>query len=152
MLRNLATKLVIFHNGNAEFFNGTYDEFLEKIGWESEESKPNKTLKRKMTEKEIKQRKSEIVIERAKLTKPLNEEIVKLENDIGKNEDLLKRISGELEKATMANDTAKLTDYAHAVGKLNHLIDTLFEQLSEVNENLDSIQKQYDNELATLDS
>ena len=37
MLRAVATKLVIFHKGIAEVFDGTYDEFLEKIGWEVEE-------------------------------------------------------------------------------------------------------------------
>jgi ATP-binding cassette subfamily F protein 3 len=37
MLRAIATKLIIFHKGIAEFFDGTYDEFLEKIGWETEE-------------------------------------------------------------------------------------------------------------------
>lgn len=150
MLRNLATKLVIFHNGGAEFFHGTYDDFLEKIGWESEEVKPNKTLKKKLTEKEIKQRKAEITIERAKLIKPLKEEIEKLEVDITKNEDLLKRISGELENATSTNDTAKLTDFAHAIGKLNSMIDQLFEKLTNTNESLDSINKKYDEELISL--
>lgn len=37
MLRAIATKLIIFHKGRAEFFDGTYDEFLDKIGWEIEE-------------------------------------------------------------------------------------------------------------------
>ena len=37
MLRAIANKLVIFHKGRAEFFDGTYDEFLEKIGWEIED-------------------------------------------------------------------------------------------------------------------
>ncbi len=150
MLRNLATKLVIFHNGTAEFFNGNYDEFLEKIGWESEEAKPNKTLKRKLTEKEIKQRKAEIAIERTKLSKPIKEEIDRLEGEITKNEDLLKRICNDLEKATLSKDTAKLTDYAHAVGKLNHLIDTMLEQLTNSNENLEFLQKKYDVELESL--
>jgi ATP-binding cassette subfamily F protein 3 len=36
MLRRLANKLVIFHKGGAEFFHGTYDEFLDSIGWEEE--------------------------------------------------------------------------------------------------------------------
>ena len=36
ILRNLATKLVVFQHGRAEFFNGTYDDFLEKLGWEEE--------------------------------------------------------------------------------------------------------------------
>lgn len=149
MLRNLATKLVIFHNGSAEFFNGTYDDFLEKIGWESEEGKP-RPVKVKLTEKEIKQRRADLTIERAKQTRPLKEEIEKLEMEITKNEDLLKRINGELEKATISNDTAKLTDYAHAVGKLNHMIDELFEKLSNANENLSYIESKFDKEFAYL--
>ena len=148
MLRNLATKLVIFHNGNAEFFNGTYDDFLEKIGWESEEVKGKP--RRKLSEAEIKQRRAELTLERSKQTKPLREEIEKLEAEITKNEDLLKRINSELEKATVTNDTSKITDYAHAVGKLNHLIDELFEKLSLANEQLDFINTKYEKELNSL--
>jgi ATP-binding cassette subfamily F protein 3 len=38
LLRSSVNKLIIFHQGRAEFFDGTYDEFLEKIGWETEEN------------------------------------------------------------------------------------------------------------------
>lgn len=150
MLRNLATKLIIFHNGNAEVFNGTYDDFLEKIGWESEETKPNKTGKRKLTEKEIKQRRAEIAIERAKLSKPIKEEIENCENEITKNENLLQRINGELEKAAISQDSAKLNDYTHAVGKLNQMIENLFEKLTNANESLEFINKKFDKELEQL--
>ena len=149
MLRNLATKLVIFHNSSAEVFNGTYDDFLEKIGWESEESKP-KNQKKKLTEKEIKQRRAEIAIERGKQTKSFKDEIEFCENEITKNENLLARINGELEKAAVAQDTAKLNDYTHAVGKLNQLIENLFERLSNANESLEFINKKYDQELEQL--
>ena len=37
ILRALATKLIVFHRGKADVFDTTYDEFLEKIGWEDEE-------------------------------------------------------------------------------------------------------------------
>jgi ATP-binding cassette subfamily F protein 3 len=144
MLRNIATKLIIFHNGNAEFFDGSYDEFLEKIGWETEESKPRKS---KLSEKEIKQKKSELVIERAKKTKPLKEEIELIENEITTNENLLVRINGELEKATVLNDGSKLNDYTHAIGKLNQLIENLFEKLTLANENLEFINQHYDKEM-----
>jgi ATP-binding cassette, subfamily F, member 3 len=36
MLKNLADALIIFHHDKAEFFDGGYEEFLEKIGWEEE--------------------------------------------------------------------------------------------------------------------
>ncbi|MCK4846751.1 MAG: ABC-F family ATP-binding cassette domain-containing protein, partial [Deltaproteobacteria bacterium] len=47
ILRVLANKLVIFHKGTAELFTGTYDEFLDTIGWEEEASlkKPSTTTK-----------------------------------------------------------------------------------------------------------
>jgi ATP-binding cassette subfamily F protein 3 len=148
MLRNLATKLIIFHNGNAEYFNGTYDDFLEKIGWETEESRPKTKIK--MTAGEIKIRRAELISERAKKTKPLMEEIEKFEADITKNEDLFKRISGELDSATNKLDTQKLTDFTHAIGKLNQIIEDLFEKLTLANENLDFINHFYEEELEKL--
>ncbi|MBI5299670.1 MAG: ABC-F family ATP-binding cassette domain-containing protein [Deltaproteobacteria bacterium] len=36
ILRAVATRLVLFQHGNAEVFNGGYDDFLEKVGWEEE--------------------------------------------------------------------------------------------------------------------
>ncbi len=38
ILRRVATKLIVFHQGKVELFFGNYDEFLEKIGWEDEPS------------------------------------------------------------------------------------------------------------------
>ncbi len=151
MLRNLATKLVIFHNGNAEFFHGTYDDFLEKIGWESEENKPKNSGKKKLTQAEIKQRKAEITIERAKLTKPLKEEIERLEQEITTNENLLVRIQTELEKAASMQETQKLTDFTHAIGKLNSIIENLFEKLTNESENLTYIETKFEKELHTLE-
>jgi ATP-binding cassette subfamily F protein 3 len=148
MLRNIANKLVIFHNGGAEFFEGSYDDFLEKIGWESEEVKPKSKVK--LSAQEIKQRRATLVIERAKKTKPIQDEIELLEIEISKNEELLKRITEELSKASVMNDGQKLTDFTHAVGKLNQLIESLFEKLTVANENLDHINHFFESELAKI--
>lgn len=36
-LRQVATKLVVFDNNLVKIYNGTYDEFLESVGWADEE-------------------------------------------------------------------------------------------------------------------
>lgn len=36
VLHALATKLLVFQSDGASWFNGTYDEFLEKVGWDEE--------------------------------------------------------------------------------------------------------------------
>lgn len=37
ILRRIARKLVYFQGGTVRCYPGTYDEFLERIGWEHEE-------------------------------------------------------------------------------------------------------------------
>lgn len=39
ILREIATKLVVFRRGGVEVFLGSYDEFLKKVGWEDEEKR-----------------------------------------------------------------------------------------------------------------
>jgi len=151
MLRNIANKLVIFHNGNAEFFDGTYDDFLEKIGWESEETKPLLKKSAGFSEKEIKQKRSEIIQERAKKIKPLQEEIASLEAEILKNEDLLSRITNELSKSDTLNDSQKLNDYTHAIGKLNQVVEDLFEKMTNANDQIEYLTSHYNAELERLD-
>ena len=58
---------VIFREGNAEFFEGTYDEFLEKIGWDEEILDTPKPLKAtpNTNKKESKQQRAALVQERS---------------------------------------------------------------------------------------
>ena len=42
MLRSLATKIIVFSQGSAQVYNYTYEEFLEKVGWEDEVKKKKK--------------------------------------------------------------------------------------------------------------
>lgn len=51
ILKTLAQSLIIFHQGRAEYFNGGYDDFLEKVGWEEEQVAVKKT-KTKVNKKE----------------------------------------------------------------------------------------------------
>lgn len=143
MLRNLCNKLVIFHQGNAEYFEGTYDDFLDKIGWE-EEKQVSQTPTHKLTEKEIKQRRIELVGERARRLKPHQELVVTLENEIEQKENLTNKITEALASPEVLNDSSKLQDYTHALGKLNQQIEDLFEKLALETERVVAIQKEYE--------
>lgn len=142
MLRNLCNKLVIFHQGNAEYFEGTYDDFLEKIGWE-EEKQVSQVVAGKLSEKELKQRRIELVQERAKRLRPHQDLIEQLEKDIEEKETFSKRLMEALNSSEVLSDNSKLQDYTHALGKLNQQIDDLFEKLSLEEEKVSSIQSEY---------
>ncbi|HHH19943.1 MAG TPA: ABC-F family ATP-binding cassette domain-containing protein, partial [Campylobacterales bacterium] len=92
LLRRLADALIIFHKGGAEYFDGTYDEFLEKIGWEEEESstqeKP-KASKPKIDNKERKKLRSALIQARSKENAKPKKELVVCEEKIMELEEQL---------------------------------------------------------------
>ena len=88
LLRAVCDRLIVFTNDGADYFNGTYDEFLEKIGWgdDIEDAKPTKTKesqksdKPKINKKESKQLGAQLVAKKSQDLKPLKAKIEELEN------------------------------------------------------------------------
>ncbi len=79
LLRAVCDRLIVFTNDGADYFNGTYDEFLEKIGWEDDDAgEKKKVVKPKRTKKEIKKLRAAIVTEKSKTTTPIKKEIEEL--------------------------------------------------------------------------
>ena len=121
LLRQVCDRLIVFGKEKAEYFDGNYDEFLEKIGWEEEtesEIKDNVTKADetpKVNKKENKKLRSAIIQERSKITNPLKKEIEKLENLIMKNEELVEILHEELIAASNQNDNSKVIDLSREV-------------------------------------
>ncbi|MCD6189922.1 MAG: ABC-F family ATP-binding cassette domain-containing protein, partial [Sulfurimonas sp.] len=87
LLRRVCDRLIIFAKDGAEYFDGGYDLFLEKIGWDEEEQEERVKSAPKSNNKENKKLKAELVRERNKLTSPLKKKVQKLENAIMKLEE-----------------------------------------------------------------
>jgi len=103
LLKAVCDKLIVFRDDKAEYFNGTYNEFLEQIGWEDDAGaeKP-KSVKPKRNKKEIKKLRAAIVTQKSQATKPIKNEIEKIEalNDAQKSkmQSKLNELNKELEK------------------------------------------------------
>ena len=103
LLRAVCDRLIIFTNEGADYFNGTYDEFLEKIGWEDDDTtEKKKVVKPKRNKKEIKKLRAAIVTEKSKITKPIKTEIEEIEAlnqaEKSKKQARLQELQNELEK------------------------------------------------------
>ena len=143
MLRRLVNKFIIFHEGGAEFFLGSYDDFLEKIGWESEEVS-TKTEKPKVNKKELQKLRAEIIKERSKVLKPLKQEIESLENMITTAEELLEKNNQMLIKASEQGDAEKITSLSVEVSKSEKIIEESFERLEIVQNEYDELESRFD--------
>jgi len=118
MLRAIATKLIIFRQDGCEVFLGSYDEFLEKIGWDDElPSKPKKEKKSK-PKNDIKKKPNKVKIE-------------KLENQI---EELEKKIVANSDKASSLSLDGKSKEAQEIyteIAKDQKKIESLFADLEK---------------------
>ena len=146
LLRRLADALIIFHQGGAEYFDGSYDDFLEKIGWEEEDAslkeKP-KVTKPKIDNKERKRLKKELTLARSKENAPHKKELEFCENQIMKLEEELERENEKLLQASSSADNALIIEASQNIGKLQKEVDELFERLEVASDALDEVEQKY---------
>jgi len=122
ILRALATKLIVFHRGRAEVFNSNYDEFLEKIGWEDEigngGAKKKLTLRNDYNEKK----------EREKAERREKTRIAKLEAQILKSENSLKKYHEQLEIEATRNNLPQITELSKKISHVKQEIEDLYRE------------------------
>ena len=152
LLRRLADALIIFHKGGAEYFDGTYDEFLEKIGWEEEEGAAPKKKKPKINHKERKKLRKAVTQERNEVRKPYTKEIKLCEEKIEVAEAQLEAKNAELEKASNSGDNSAIMELSREVGLVQQEVDALFERLEIATEKDDEIVAEYELKLEEIDA
>jgi ATP-binding cassette subfamily F protein 3 len=139
----------VFSSAGATYFDGTYDEFLEKIGWEDEEpvSKPKKP---KVNKQELKKLRSALVLEKSKTLSPIRKEIEGIEAQIVKLEDMLETTKSALVEATNKIDNSKVMELSKSVSKYEKDIEAKFEELTAVQYKLDELTLDFDKKLQEL--
>ena len=152
LLRRLADALIIFHKGSAEYFDGSYDEFLEKIGWEDEEGAAPKKKKPKINHKERKKLRKAVTQERNEVRKPYTKEIKLCEEKIEVAEAQLKVKNEALEKASNAGNNDDIMELSKEVGVVQQEVDALFERLEVATEKDDEIVAEYELKLEEIDA
>jgi len=156
----LAQRLIVFQNDGIDIFGGSYQQFLEKGGWQ-DESKVNHTLQQpdikmdasvKFTKKELRRQRSEIISQRSRIVKPIQQRAEAVENKIEKNELELDRLNQSMQQAAQNQDGTEITEISQAIHKCQQTIDRLFEQLEELTRDLETRNAEFDSRLQNLDS
>jgi ATP-binding cassette subfamily F protein 3 len=150
LLRDVCDRLIVFSKDGADYFDGTYDEFLEKIGWDEEEIEEKVKKEPKVNKKENKKLRASIIQERNKLTSPLKKTVEKLENQIMELEDKIEKEQAELIQASNAGDNSKIIELSQIVLKYEKEVEELFEKLEISQLELDEITASYDKKLEEI--
>ncbi len=150
LLRAVCDRLIIFAKAGATYFDGNYDEFLEKIGWEEEESVQKEKSVPKVNRKENKKLRTALVQERSKLTSPLKKAIDKYESKVMEIEELLEEEHKKLIDASNVGDNSRIIELSGIVTKYEKEVEENFELLESSQNNLDDIMAEFEERLNLL--
>jgi ATP-binding cassette subfamily F protein 3 len=149
LLKNLADALIVFHKNTAEFFEGNYDEFLEKIGWEEEiPSTPKKQNNNDYNE--AKKLRTKLIQERSNALSPIKKEIDRLEKKIIALEESIKVDNEALIICSSGNDLGELQRLSKAIKANEEALETLFEAFESLHVKHDTLFETYEAQLKNI--
>ncbi len=158
-LHAIAKRLVVFKNNSIEVFQGNYQEFLEKEGWDEDDFslkpdvKPgsNEVLYKKLTKKEIRKKRSEIITEKGTTLKPLEKKIALNEDRIDKREKEIDALNSEILEAAENKDGKKIAEISHSIHVCKKDVDNLFDELEKLYEALEKEKNIFEEKLVQLE-
>ncbi len=150
LLRRTCDRLIIFTKNGAEYFDGGYDLFLEKMGWDEEEEEKVKQ-KPKANFKNNKKVKADLIREKNKLISPMKKKIEKLEVSIIKSEETLASHQKKLLEASTKGDSFKIIEFSKLVSLEQKEVEKMFELLEIIQSEFDEITNDYDKKIAEFE-
>ena len=149
LLEKLADALIIFHHDKAEFFDGHYKEFLEKIGWEEDiDISTKKTVQNDYNE--TKKLRTKLIQERSSKLSPIKKKIEQCEAKIMTLEDGIKTKNEALIACSTNNDLGELQRLSKEIKSDEEALESLYEQFETLHHSHDEIFENYENQLKNI--
>ncbi len=151
LLRKVCDRLIIFRHEGAEYFDGGYDEFLNKIGWEEEISEELVKTAPKSNNKENKKLRAQLIRQRNQETSPFKKKVQKLEDAIMETEESLEEHHKELIEVSNSGDSARLMELSKIVSQEENDIENMFEEFEKFSSELEEIEASYEEKIERFD-
>ncbi|MGD1968970.1 MAG: ATP-binding cassette domain-containing protein [Desulfobacterales bacterium] len=158
-LHALAQRLIIFQNDHLEVFEGGYQRFLDKGGWQEDRqangdlqpAAPQTNRSTNPTKKALRRQRSAIIAERSRILRPLQKQVTAVENEIEKKEAELSRLNQSMQQATQTQNGARIAEISRAIHSCQQTIDHLFDQLDDLTRKVENHSTEFENRLEQLD-
>ncbi len=157
-LHAIARRLIVFQNRQATLFEGSYQRFLDRLGWHDEsditrpERPPGDTPSApRLSKKEARRERSEIITLRNQAVKPLEKKIARAEKQIEAGDATLQDLHAAMQEATAAGDGARIAELGKSIHACEQEIEKQFGFLEELTDQLALQTRPFDKQLKQLD-
>ncbi len=162
-LKTIAERLIVFHNEEIYVFEGGYQRFLEKGGWEDEKDVKNvwvsgsggnkeENTRTPLSKKEMRRRRSEVIKERGRILKPLEQSLHRTETHIEKHEKTLAELHAAMQNATQAGDGGKIAELSKSIHRCQGDIEKLYDELMKFSGIIEAQRAVFEEKLERLES
>ncbi|OHD68649.1 MAG: ABC transporter ATP-binding protein [Spirochaetes bacterium RBG_16_49_21] len=143
-LHTLANRFVVFQAGGVSVFEGTYQSFLARIGWEDErgsfsagERSPSPSPAGEgdrdgVNKKELRRQRADILSRKSKIINPLKLKISEIEDMIESREKHLAGLNSDMIAASNAGSGARISRLSKEMHDARSKIEALYGELDEL--------------------
>ena len=156
-LHALAQRLIVFQGGQVSVYEGEYKRFLDKIGWQEEEfltreaaPSAEKSDEEKLSKKDLRKLRSVVLVERARVLKPLEKRIAEVESAIETKEKELEEMNKAIVEAGQRKRGLEIVEMSKAMHQLKEEIDSLFGELESLTAEHEKKRVEFEQYLAAL--
>jgi ATP-binding cassette subfamily F protein 3 len=161
-LEALAERLIVFQDDGISVFEGTYERFLEKVGWQEESERPRLKAEDKAfsgpdipeplppSPRELRKQRSEVIAERSFVLRPLEKKIAQLERAIEKATAEESRMNADIIRAAQARDSARIVELSKSVHQLRRDLDARLEALEPLLQEFERKKDEFEKRLEAL--
>ena len=143
-LNALASRLIIFDKEKISVFEGSYSDFLNDVGWESEEGElKNEKIINENSKKALRIARAQANEEKARVLKPLEKKISHLENMISKLEGELHTDNQLLIEASVKSDGETIAILSKKTHQAQSEIDNLYGELLKLHEDYEKAAQNF---------
>lgn len=158
MLRAIATKLIVFDKGEINIFEGTYNDFLERIGWEDEKyAKTSDTIEKlivrgNISRRDVKRIRAQLIEKRSRTLGPLKREIEVIEKSITILEKKIEEENQSLIRASSLSNGKEITSLSISIHNKKGEIENHFDKLDKITGEYYKKSKKFEEEFNALEN
>ncbi|HOD13985.1 MAG TPA: ABC transporter ATP-binding protein, partial [Spirochaetota bacterium] len=161
-LHTLANRFVVFQGGGVSVFEGSYQSFLDKIGWEEERAYPSqresaaahvvRSEREPVNRRDARKLRADILSRKSKSINPLKTKISEVESDIERKERRLTALNNDIIAASGIGKGETIAQLSREIHQMRNEIDSLFDELEVLITELEVKVQEFDREMEVLEA
>ncbi|MEE8424049.1 MAG: ABC-F family ATP-binding cassette domain-containing protein [Thermodesulfobacteriota bacterium] len=135
ILHAVATRLIVFDDEKVSVFEGTYQDFLDRVGWKNENymnpsnAMDQKEQNKQPSKKDLRRARAEIITERSKILGALKKRSEEIERTIVSREKEVDRDTHALLEASQKGHGESIKRLSKSVHESKKIIEEMFNEL-----------------------